>query len=871
VFYVDSATGNDSNNGTQATTGSAPKLGPWRSLARLMTAPLQAGDTVQLACSSVWNETLRVPLSGTAAAPISVRAAPNCTVKPTIDGGTNIAPGAWVQHAGNVFKTTLAAPVLQLHGNATGWLQAHHPNRGFDAAQPANPYLRLASSGNVVTVAGRQGSSVLTAGSDLKLPPGSSTWQGARLRVRTNAYVIDDVGIASFDGTRFTLDKPTTHPVAARWGYLLTGQLWMLDSASEWFYSSTNRTLYAWMPNAAVPRTALQATTLPVGVDLDGRQHVVIDGLTIKRVGTGMFLRRTLAVAVRNSSVEDTADMGIDADGSNRLLVENNLVRRTGIDAINGDGRISAVSQAMTVRNNVVRDSGVLMQGEQVASLPRRSVAAIHPGNGGKVQGNTIVNAGYIGVLVGANSLIENNYIEGVCSLQDDCGAIYTGGLANRSVIQKNTVYRARGFVYGKPAADTQAQGIYLDDLAAQITVQDNTVIDTDHGIQLHNGSNNVLRNNRLYGNRKSQMWFQEDSNIQRPAGDQYGNVVSGNLLAPVSGTASGYLLSSRFASVAAFASFDGNRYFDRRSGVIASSTSSSGLRTYAFDAWRAALGEVSPSPIDGAGLAISASGFAPYRIASNNLVANASFTTDLAGWRNWNATAPRGQSTRVPCPTGYCLQYTAGGSAGIVSSPGFSVRQGQWYRLTVDVASEQNNQFVPLVVRVAGADYGRVSDRTLNLTTQRSWGRYSVVFQATRSVDPSLAATAGLLARVDFDGIETGRSITFGNLELVAITPDGVAQSSAVVVNAGEMAVLAACPIANTNPAACSRMRNLADDLPVAWPASLPARGSLIVYAQEPTLLDGDRDGIPDSQDRCAGTARGNMVNAAGCAFTQR
>ena len=69
-----------------------------------------------------------------------------------------------------------------------------------------------------------------------------------RVRVRTNPYIIDELAVASFDGRRLTLASATTYPVSAGWGYLLLGQLWMLDSAGEWYHDASARQLYAWMP-----------------------------------------------------------------------------------------------------------------------------------------------------------------------------------------------------------------------------------------------------------------------------------------------------------------------------------------------------------------------------------------------------------------------------------------------------------------------------------------------------------------------------------------------------------------------------------------------------------------------------------------------
>lgn len=55
-FHLNSATGDGGNDGRSASLGIGS--GPWRTLARLTTSGLAAGDTVLLASGSVWHEPL---------------------------------------------------------------------------------------------------------------------------------------------------------------------------------------------------------------------------------------------------------------------------------------------------------------------------------------------------------------------------------------------------------------------------------------------------------------------------------------------------------------------------------------------------------------------------------------------------------------------------------------------------------------------------------------------------------------------------------------------------------------------------------------------------------------------------------------------
>jgi hypothetical protein len=234
LFHVDSRNGNDSNDGLAASPGNTGS-GPWRSLARLQAAPLAPGDRVQLACASEWNETLRLPASGTAALPITVAAPPaGCTARPVIDGSVLLPAAVWVQQQGRLYRASLAGtPLLLNSATATAWTEAHHPNRGHKADEPGSLYLAAAADSAVTLVGGQRASTTIETGADLQLPAGASLGAGTRARIRLYAWTMQEKPVAGFNGRQITLAQPTTYPLGAGWGYYLLGQRWMVDSPGE--------------------------------------------------------------------------------------------------------------------------------------------------------------------------------------------------------------------------------------------------------------------------------------------------------------------------------------------------------------------------------------------------------------------------------------------------------------------------------------------------------------------------------------------------------------------------------------------------------------------------------------------------------------
>jgi parallel beta-helix repeat protein len=874
TFYVDIRNGSDSNDG-RAASGGAPAAGPWKSLARVMLSDLGPGDTLVLACGSTWRETLRLPANGTGASPVRVMApAAGCgtAARPTIDGSVLMPATAWQRVTGNLHQTPLAQVPLQLFAEAGNWLPAHHPNRGHDTANPSSNYLTIAAAGNVLAINGQPASNEFTTGADLVLPAGVRLAEGARVRTRVNSWHIDEAAVAAFDGRRLTLTTPTTFPIEAGWGYYLMGQLWMVDSPGEWHHSPASGLLHAWMPDGGPPTAGLLATVLPLGVDLNRRENIVVDGLVVRRVGVAADIEFSKQVILRNSSFEDVALSGVKATGSERATLESNTLLRTGVDAIDGGGRVSLAATGMTARNNLIRDSGVLMQGEQVQSLPRLAYAGILTGSNALVTGNVLINTGYIGIRVRANSLVENNFIFGACSTLDDCAGIYVWSDPG-IVIRNNTVVRSRGYLPGQPAgARTQGQGIYLDESTNGALVENNTVVDADHGIQLHVARDNVIRGNRLVGNRVSQIWMQETSARINPAGDLFGNTVQGNQIAPLSPGAVGLWLQTQYASTAAFGNFADNSYFNRVSQVVAAETTASGSRAMNLPQWQQSRSIGSRQAVDVLATAASQGGYAGYTVSGVNIIPNTGLLQDAAGWSHWNPVLPAGQMLREACAAGICLRYIPGGSPGNLISPNFSVRQGQWYRLTLDISTEQDGQAVQIVVRRGGGGtngYESLTDRALAFTTGRAWARHSMIFQATATITASDSVTGDNGARVDFEGVKPGGSVSVARLELVPVTPSVVAQSIGMLVNVGAGTVSATCSAATGQTTLCNQLYRLDNHQPVNWPQNVPPYSAVIFYGQEASLRDDDDDGIPNSLDRCpnSGTA---AVNAAGCSFAQ-
>jgi parallel beta-helix repeat protein len=784
-----------------------------------------------------------------------------------------VPPGNVAIGLENVQVRVTLSSVTGVFDNGQAINVAHHPNRGHDALNSESPYFAIAENADRVSSEGKTVSTYLTAGSDLFLPSGVSITPGTGIRVRTNAWTLDDRKIASVIGTRLYFDQPTRFSLDKGWGYLLYGQLWMLDEPGEWYYDPVEGTIYVWMADGQPPGGRISVVQSDVGIEASNRSHLQVDGIAIRNVGVGVRMRNATNLTLRNMTITDTLAEGVDALLSTDSNIESSQFARTGADAISAATGGNNATR-LRVENNDISESGVRLDGDVVVSIPNSAKAAIYPGKEATVRGNNIKGTAYTGIWPYSSSLVSNNHIENACLVLDDCAGIYVSGINNNSTIQGNTVIHIPGTLIGKPpGSPTQAQGIYLDDHTSGVTVSTNTVSDADNGVKLHNGANNQIENNTLYGNRNYQIWLQEQSNLINPAGDIFGNVVSGNTLFPASSGAS-IGLESELYRTTAFATLDYNVYSALMSPQVTSEGWPTGSASYTLPEWQSAkFANNTPRNLDLHGTQVKSIGYAAYRVAGGNSIPNGKFQNDKIGWVHWNQTPPYGTwglETGIP---GQTLRYTAGASQGLLHSPNFTVIQGQSYRVSFDLKTGTNGQAVSVLVRRGGGGanlYEALMGAAASVTGITNWKRYSFSFKATKTVNVNDLVTLDNGARIDFERIQPGQTIYLANLEMVPLEPIETTLRTRLLFNSTDATVEQTCPDQDTEPTLCDQFALFSNGEQAIWPISLPPRSSEIVYSRDISLTDADGDGIPDSQDICPTTATGVNVNALGCSFSQ-
>ena len=321
--------------------------------------------------------------------------------------------------------------------------------------------------------------------------------------------------------------------------FYLEGKRWMLDSPGEWAWH--NGVLSIWPRDGKTPQGRLWASTGARAIDARGSQRVTIIGVRVVGAKIGIDGSGSRDLAVRDTDIINSAE---DA-----LLIGSDA-RVSGI-VVNGSQQhgVRADDDAHTISISDSRFTGVGMLG-----MPRRSkgVLVFESARDLVIERNQISDAAYLGIRVFRDAHVTNNIIKHACLRLADCGGIYTFARDRKKL---NTVIDGNRII---DLAGRSTYGIYLDDFANGVLVQNNHIENSGGGIELHNGFDNHIVANRFIGNRHEHMLFNETAPFASISSNRiYGNQFSGSPQVPV------YRLWSRHGSttVRRFAEFSGNQY----------------------------------------------------------------------------------------------------------------------------------------------------------------------------------------------------------------------------------------------------------------------------------------------------------------------
>ncbi len=554
TYYVSSSGGLDTNDGLSPAT-------PFRTVGRVNTLALVAGDQVLFKCGDVWRaEVLRITRSGATGNPIVFGSYPDtrCSDKPALDGSQPIT--GWSVYSGSIWMADLTAGanagrfpngINQLFRNGSRIRLGRWPN--------------LSSGDGYSTIDAQPSGAQVT---DNELPAGD--WTGATAHIRGMRWYILNRNVTADSGTTLTLNSAAScwGGSCAGWGFFLNGHLLTLDQEGEWHY------------DAASSRVYLVSATNPGSATLEGSVVIAGESAYMGAIILGRHLQEHIRyVTIDNFDVRRWFDNGIttpvnlERDENSDLMIANSLIRDvdgTGINlatwvwnaAANGNGyngwrgglRVSVVGNVIDGANefginSYARDSlieaNVIRNVAQIGNVGRAGIGCsitdgegqcTEPGAGIRlkvdqdgtyssnlvtVSLNRLERIGHNGVdAFGYSNTLEHNVIHEACSTKGDCGAVRLFGgssLAQTTshdvILRENVLLNTWGNSGGTHTSyrSPLCFGLYIDHYSRDVTSTGNTVAWSSAAGILYQDSTGTIDDNVLLAN-ASPVWSHQIS-----------------------------------------------------------------------------------------------------------------------------------------------------------------------------------------------------------------------------------------------------------------------------------------------------------------------------------------------------------------------
>jgi len=511
--YYLSGSGNDLDKGTSPETS-------WRSIDRLNSQKLQAGDSILFRCGDTFSGEIAVKTSGTAKKPISYSAF-GVGTNPIITGAIEIAN--WEIAGRNIQVANFPKKVYNLFYQNKQQVLARYPNSG---------YLKI--DGGLMSK---------LSFFDSELTQNEDYWTGANIRFKSFDWEWRTSVVTQFTKNKITIADSSSNQLNAGWGYYFDNKLEELDSIGEWFYAEEEQKLYYFPADKTNLTNGILASIYENGFTIsEGISYIEIRNLTIQMFHNSgiQAIGNNQEIRIKNNLISQIYLTGVlFGKHSTNCVVDNNRV----VDN-NGRGIFALEPQSMKITNNRVSRIGFIpgqgisgvngMVGIGIGNLEEKKAINSRIANDNLISHNIVDSIGYGGIRMdGANSTLEYNKVSHVMHCLSDGAAIYCWATGSNytynNTIRKNIVYDVFGNREATPSPEgIIANGIYIDNHCHQIRVEGNVMFNlTGSGVHLNSDSyENLVLNNTIYNSGTGlsiSEWSKPNST--------YGNNISGNIV----------------------------------------------------------------------------------------------------------------------------------------------------------------------------------------------------------------------------------------------------------------------------------------------------------------------------------------------------
>ncbi len=446
-YYVDFAAGADTNSGTQTS--------PWKhapgdpeATGNPAKTTLKPGDVVMLKGGVTYYGSIRVNGSGTASQPVVLKGTGWGTGKAIIDGSQPITTFAKCRSAAdcegnpnwaNIYKTRITVPSF-LSDQPEIRLNLTQGDQVILPAQTPASANRFYQNPETFFAVIKEKVTPTSITDTRFASLGGTLLTGAYIYVWGVPNEISIRKIVRLVGSTVTLSEAFTpyDDRDTRYTVVNASTAGVFDTAGEYYFDSSTNTLYVWPLGGANPNGVVNYSVRSYGIDLSSANHVVVSGFKVwKQTGDGAREGAGIVKFLYN----DTED----------IRIENNDVSLTQSTHMGGIA-LSKVTN-LVIENNSVHDTLGNMRGIQVGSS--KDVVA---------RGNTLRNIARTGLYF---------------------ATVTNGRMVGNTMTDSNS---------------THGNGLTVYQSSNNVTVEGNTVRDSNIAFTMERSSNVTLTNNVFDG-----------------------------------------------------------------------------------------------------------------------------------------------------------------------------------------------------------------------------------------------------------------------------------------------------------------------------------------------------------------------------------
>jgi hypothetical protein len=309
-------------------------------------------------------------------------------------------------------------------------------------------------------------------------------WLASFLRVDWG-YATTPIDRLEPDTGRIVLAEPPQYGFRDNPRYAVEHVAAELDEPGEWYRDPKSRHVYVWPRDGGGAIEASVTERLLIG---ERASDIVLRDIVFERAaGDAVVLRGARNVTVTRCSFRWLGGRAVVLDESLASTVSASRIESTGEGGI----WIAGGDRARLAAGNSIAEGNVIERFSRLGLASRPAVQL--EGVGNRAIGNFIAGSAAVAIgFRGNDHLIELNEFTDVVTDSSDAGAIYTG----RDFTAQGTIIR-RNFLHGiagKPGFEVK--GVYIDDQASGITVEENVFLGVEQPVFLGGGrDNSVLRN----------------------------------------------------------------------------------------------------------------------------------------------------------------------------------------------------------------------------------------------------------------------------------------------------------------------------------------------------------------------------------------